>query len=104
MENLSPQALLITRGEEGMSLFLKDGGEFHLPTFALEVFDVSGAGDTVIAIFSAALACGADFLEAAALANVAAGIVVGKLGVAALAQWELKERLKEIHNVYFSKL
>ncbi len=104
MNSLSPQALLVTRGEEGMSLFLKDGGEFHLPTFALEVFDVSGAGDTVIAVFSAALACAGNFLESAALANVAAGIVVGKLGVAAPTQWELKSRLKEVHDIYFSKL
>ncbi len=104
MERLCPQALLITRGEEGMSLFLKDRGEFHLPTFALEVFDVSGAGDTVIAVFTAALACGGDFLEAAALANVAAGIVVGKFGVSTVSPWEFKERLEDIHDVYFSKL
>ncbi len=104
MNELNPQALLITRGEDGMSLFLKDKGEFHLPTFALEVFDVSGAGDTVIAVFSAALACGADFIEAASLANVAAGLSVGKLGVAAIAEWEISDRLKEIHDLYFNKL
>jgi rfaE bifunctional protein kinase chain/domain len=79
---------LITRGEEGMSLFFQ-GGSHHLPTFAREVFDVSGAGDTVIATLALALAAGAAMGEAAILANHAAGLVVGKLGTATVSRTEL---------------
>lgn len=84
------QAILITLGEEGMVLFEKDGGITKIPTAAREVYDVSGAGDTVIAVFAMALAAGASMKEAAILANQAAGIVVGKLGTATLTQDELK--------------
>src|SRR5262249_7119037 len=81
---------LITRGEEGMSLFsANDGGPHHLPTFAREVFDVTGAGDTVIATLALARAGGASMEEAAIVANHAAGIVVGKLGTATVTQSEL---------------
>jgi len=93
VQRLNPEALLLTLGEKGMKLFRKDGKSFHLPTYALEVFDVSGAGDTVIAVFSLALAAGASFEEAATIANVAAGIVVGKLGVAVTDTRELKEKI-----------
>jgi D-beta-D-heptose 7-phosphate kinase/D-beta-D-heptose 1-phosphate adenosyltransferase len=79
---------LITRGEEGMSLFSK-GQSHHLPTFAREVFDVSGAGDTVIATLSLAGAAGATMEEAAVLANHAAGLVVGKVGIATINRAEL---------------
>jgi D-beta-D-heptose 7-phosphate kinase/D-beta-D-heptose 1-phosphate adenosyltransferase len=79
---------LITRGEEGMSLFSRDGSQ-HLPTFAREVFDVSGAGDTVIATLALALAAGATMEEAAILANHAAGLVVGKVGTATVSRTEL---------------
>jgi len=79
---------LITRGEEGMSLFSKDGSH-HLPTFAREVFDVTGAGDTVIATLALALAAGAEMEEAAILANHAAGLVVGKVGTATVSRTEL---------------
>ncbi|MEK7773114.1 MAG: D-glycero-beta-D-manno-heptose-7-phosphate kinase [Deltaproteobacteria bacterium] len=82
-------ALLITRGENGMSLFEADC-ETHIPTVAKEVFDVSGAGDTVIGTLALALASGADFKEAAVLANFAAGVVVGKVGTATLTPEELK--------------
>lgn len=82
-------ALLITRGENGMSLFEADS-ETHIPTVAKEVFDVSGAGDTVIGTLALALASGADFKEAAVLANFAAGVVVGKVGTATLTPEELK--------------
>ena len=74
-------------------LFSKDKKILHLPTFALDVFDVSGAGDTVIAVFSLALGCGASYVEAATLANIAAGIVVGKFGVAVTHVEELKEKI-----------
>jgi len=92
LEHLELESLLITLGEDGMWLFEKDRNE-HIPTVAQEVFDVSGAGDTVISTFTMALACGAPKLEAAHLANFAAGIVVSKLGTAVTNRKELSERL-----------
>ena len=94
IERLGCSALLITRGENGMSLFA-DGTETHVPTLAREVYDVSGAGDTVISVFAMALAAGANFKEAAALANFAAGIVVGKLGTATVTPAELRRSAVE---------
>lgn len=79
---------LITRGEEGMSLFFP-GGSHHLPTFAREVFDVTGAGDTVIATLALAQAGGATMEESAILANHAAGLAVGKVGTATVSPVEL---------------
>jgi len=79
---------LITRGEEGMSLFFP-GGSHHLPTFAREVFDVTGAGDTVIATLALAQAGGATMEESAILANHAAGLAVGKVGTATVSPAEL---------------
>jgi len=79
---------LITRGEEGMSLFFP-GGSHHLPTFAREVFDVTGAGDTVIATLALAQAGGASMEESATLANHAAGLAVGKVGTATVNPAEL---------------
>ena len=79
---------LVTRGEEGMSLF-DEHGSHHLPTFAREVFDVTGAGDTVIATLALAYAGGATMQEAATLANHAAGIAVGKIGAATVTPAEL---------------
>jgi rfaE bifunctional protein kinase chain/domain len=87
-EELNLEALLVTRSEEGMSLFRADG-VLHEPTQAREVFDVSGAGDTVIATLAVMLACGADMAEAVRVANRAAGIVVGKLGTAVVTKEEL---------------
>ncbi|CAG0982461.1 D-beta-D-heptose 7-phosphate kinase / D-beta-D-heptose 1-phosphate adenosyltransferase [Anaerolineae bacterium] len=87
---LGCQALLITRGENGMSLF-EAASETHIPTVAKEVFDVSGAGDTVIGTLALALASGASFREAAVLANFAAGVVVGKVGTATLSPAELHD-------------
>jgi len=89
------RALLITRGEDGMSLFEKDGRTVHtpFPTLAKEVFDVTGAGDTVIGTFALCMASGASFREAAALANAAAGIVVGKVGTATVTPEELRKTL-----------
>ncbi|NQU60506.1 MAG: D-glycero-beta-D-manno-heptose-7-phosphate kinase, partial [Rhodospirillales bacterium] len=75
-------AVLVTRSADGMTVVPKSGRAVHLAAESQEVFDVSGAGDTVAAAIAAALACGATLAEAAALANVAAGIVVGKVGTA----------------------
>lgn len=85
--------LLITMGEEGMMLFDPPNEPYHTPTRAREVFDVSGAGDTVIAFVTAALAAGLTAVEAAEIANHAAGIVVGKLGTATLTPEELRTEL-----------
>jgi D-beta-D-heptose 7-phosphate kinase/D-beta-D-heptose 1-phosphate adenosyltransferase len=88
-------ALLITRSEHGMTLIPSDGEVFHLPTVAREVYDVTGAGDTVISTLAAALAAGDEEHNAVALANMAAGIVVGKLGTASVSTDELYQ---EIHK------
>ncbi|NQT00162.1 MAG: bifunctional hydroxymethylpyrimidine kinase/phosphomethylpyrimidine kinase [Candidatus Omnitrophica bacterium] len=88
------QAVLVTLGEEGMRLFEHEKKSVHIPTVAQEVFDVSGAGDTVIGVATCALASGASMLEAAHIANYAAGIVVGKVGVTVATQEELLERLE----------
>lgn len=82
-------AVLITRGEEGMSLFEKGREPFHIPTVAREVYDVTGAGDTVVGTLSLALAAGAGMREAAFLANLAAGIVVGEFGTVPVTRKEL---------------
>jgi D-beta-D-heptose 7-phosphate kinase/D-beta-D-heptose 1-phosphate adenosyltransferase len=89
------QALLVTRGEEGMSLFEKNDRIHHtlFPTQAREVFDVTGAGDTAIGVFALCMASGATFREAAFLANHAAGIVVGKVGTSTVSQAELRRVL-----------
>jgi rfaE bifunctional protein kinase chain/domain len=83
------KAMLITRGEEGMTLMENTGKVVDIPTVAKEVFDVTGAGDTVIGVFSLCVAAGASFRDAAAIANRAAGIVVGKIGTATVTQEEL---------------
>ncbi len=88
LNKLGCKALLITRGENGMSLFEGDS-DTHIPTVAREVFDVSGAGDTVIGTLALAIAAGATFKEAAVIANFAAGVVVGKVGTATLTPAEL---------------
>ncbi len=93
-KRLGLEHLLVTRGEQGMTL-AGEGGCHHLPTRAREVFDVTGAGDTVIATLAAALAAGESMEAATALANLAAGIVVGKLGTAGVTPRELEQRLAE---------
>lgn len=90
MKQYGFRAVLITRGEAGMDLFERGGRDFHIPAEAKEVFDVTGAGDTAIGIFALSLASGASFLEAAYLANKAAGVVVGKIGTATVSPAELK--------------
>jgi rfaE bifunctional protein kinase chain/domain len=92
LANLRPALLLITLGELGMLLCQPGRTPIHIPTVAREVFDVSGAGDTVIAVFTLAIAAGASPLEAAVISNHAAGIVVGKLGTATVTPKELLAR------------
>ncbi len=89
LNELHPAVLLITLGELGMLLCQRGRKPFHIPTVAQEVFDVSGAGDTVIATFTLAIAAGASPMEAAILSNHAAGIVVGKVGTATTTPEEL---------------
>lgn len=87
-------ALLVTRGEHGMSLISRQQKPLHLPTEAREVYDVTGAGDTVISVLAASLAANKSLYEATELANLGAGIVVGKLGTATVNQDELNEALQ----------
>ncbi|MET0380045.1 MAG: bifunctional D-glycero-beta-D-manno-heptose-7-phosphate kinase/D-glycero-beta-D-manno-heptose 1-phosphate adenylyltransferase HldE [Spongiibacteraceae bacterium] len=91
-------ALLITRGEHGMTLLQLDQPELHLPAQAREVFDVTGAGDTVISVLATALAAGSAMGDAVALANTAAGIVVGKLGTATVSAPELRRAVQRQHG------
>jgi D-beta-D-heptose 7-phosphate kinase/D-beta-D-heptose 1-phosphate adenosyltransferase len=93
--DLKPALLMITLGNHGMLLCQRDHKPFHIPTVAQEVFDVSGAGDTVIASFTLAIAAGASPIEAAILSNHAAGVVVGKVGTATVSPEELLESFKQ---------
>ncbi|HUS24012.1 MAG TPA: bifunctional D-glycero-beta-D-manno-heptose-7-phosphate kinase/D-glycero-beta-D-manno-heptose 1-phosphate adenylyltransferase HldE [Candidatus Binatia bacterium] len=95
---LGLEALLVTRSEHGMTLIQPGHGPLHLPTEAREVFDVTGAGDTVIATLGAALAAGHDLAHSARLANLAAGIVVGKLGTATVSVPELVRASRRGHE------
>ena len=90
------QSLLITLGEQGMLLLQSGAPPYHTPTHAQEVFDVSGAGDTAIAVFTLGLSAGATPAEAAEMANRASGIVVGKLGTATVTVAELQASLSEV--------
>ncbi len=91
------EALLVTRSSEGMSLYLRDGSITHIPTVAREVYDVTGAGDTVMATLGLGLACGLGFAESARLANVAAGIAVGKLGTSTVSPAEIIGSISHEH-------
>ena len=97
--DLELEALLVTRGEKGMSLLQPGQAPIHLPTQAQEVFDVTGAGDTVISTLAASLAAGASFSDATVLANQAAGLVVAKLGTATISQQELKASLHTVGDM-----
>lgn len=99
-EQMDLEALVMTRSEEGMSIFTRDGQHTCLPTRAREVFDVSGAGDTVMTMFGLALANGLSMREAAEAANVAAGIVVGKVGTSTVTAQEIlaEVSLREAHS------
>jgi D-beta-D-heptose 7-phosphate kinase/D-beta-D-heptose 1-phosphate adenosyltransferase len=92
-QRLGCQSVLITRGERGMSLYEADGAYWHIPTRARQVYDVTGAGDTVVGTLALALATGASMREAAILANHAAGIVVGMVGTATVSAPQLAEAL-----------
>lgn len=94
LQQLEPALLLITLGEQGMLLCQRNHRAIHIPTVAQEVFDVSGAGDTVIASFTLAIAAGASPLEAAVISNHAAGVVVGKVGTATVTPQELEASFK----------
>lgn len=93
MSELELQAILITRGEHGMTLLRPNSEELHLPARAREVFDVTGAGDTVISVLASALAAGDSLADATGIANLAAGLVVGKLGTAAISGPELRRAI-----------
>ncbi len=88
---LNCRSVLITQGKDGMTLFENNGEINHIPTFAKKVFDVTGAGDTVIGTFSLGLATGLDLKAAAVLSNFAAGIVVGEVGTSAVRAEDLKK-------------
>jgi len=92
-KRVDADAVLITRGPDGMSLFEKSGRTTHLPTVAREVFDVTGAGDTVVSVVALALAAGADYPEACYLANHAAGVVIREVGTATCPPGELRASL-----------
>ena len=96
--DLDLNALLITRSEQGMTL-ITASGYHHFPTHAQEVYDVTGAGDTVIAVLSLALSSGSDLVDAVKLANIAAGIAVSKLGTATVSIEELQNALREIKTI-----
>jgi rfaE bifunctional protein kinase chain/domain len=88
-ETLQCEAVLLTLGDEGMTLFRRSEDPLRIPSYAREVYDVTGAGDTVIAVLTLALTAGASLPEASCLANLAAGLVVGKLGTAVVTSEEL---------------
>ncbi len=102
LEKLNAEAILITRGAEGMSLFKKGEDPTHIPTFARQVFDVTGAGDAVIAVFVAAVCAGANLVEAAVISNAGAGYTVGMIGTSAVTIDVLKTELG--HSVKNGKL
>jgi D-beta-D-heptose 7-phosphate kinase/D-beta-D-heptose 1-phosphate adenosyltransferase len=92
---LEAECVVVTRGERGMSLFLKGGEHVHLPTVAREVYDVTGAGDTVVSVLATALAAGATMVEAALVANHAAGIVIREIGTASVTPEEIEGSFAE---------
>ena len=96
-EKLKLDNLLLTRSEEGMSLFIEDK-IVNIPTFGKEVYDVTGAGDTVISVFTLAAASGVSWHEAAKIANTAAGVVVGKMGTSTVTKDEILEFYKRIYE------
>ncbi|MFH1755162.1 MAG: PfkB family carbohydrate kinase, partial [Candidatus Latescibacterota bacterium] len=88
-KELALDALLITRGEEGMTLFYEDSNEFHVSATAKEVYDVTGAGDTVISVFGALLGAGVNLVDAVVIANQAAGEAVKEVGTVAVTSDEI---------------
>lgn len=101
LEQVDARAILITRGKEGMSLFEKGNSRvFHVSAMARTVYDVTGAGDTVIGVLTLALAAGGTLLDAVLLSNLAAGLAVGKLGTATITPEELKAALSDLPPSY----
>jgi len=98
LKSLKAEAVLITLGEDGMALFEKKRDCVYIPTVAQEVYDISGAGDTVIGIFTLAKVAGAKMSEAAHIANIAAGVVVGKIGIGVCTASELRSHLNQIKS------
>lgn len=98
LTRLGAQCVVITRGEEGMTLFMSGGEKRHLPTAAREVYDVTGAGDTVVGVLGVALAAGATMVEAAVMANHAAGIVIREVGTASVTTDAIRRSFKELHE------
>lgn len=98
LERLNCKNVLITRGEDGMTLFEEGGDVVNIPTVAREVFDVTGAGDTVISALTLAVASGANVRDAAFISNYAAGIVVGEVGTAVVNDTRLKEVIRSAVN------
>lgn len=94
MKRLEARSILITRGPDGMSLFQEGASPAHIPTFARAVYDVTGAGDTVIAAFVSAMSAGADLIEAAIISNTAAGITVRQVGTATVTPSQIFDELK----------
>ena len=88
--------MMVTLSEQGMVLIRADQAPLHLPATAREVYDVTGAGDTVIATLAACVGAGVDLAEAATLANHAAAVVVGKLGTATVSHTELAEAVQKV--------
>ncbi len=97
LKSLEAKSILITRGADGMSIFRSGQEPTHIPTFARKVYDVTGAGDTVIATFVSAICGGADLVEAAVVANAGAGITVAEVGTAAVTVPQLVKELE--HNI-----
>ena len=94
IKKLNLNALLVTRSEKGMSL-ITETSKVDIPTMAKEVFDITGAGDTVIATLAQAIASGLNFEDAARIANFAASVVVGKVGTASTSIEEIKQAIKK---------
>jgi D-beta-D-heptose 7-phosphate kinase/D-beta-D-heptose 1-phosphate adenosyltransferase len=93
LERLDARSVLITRGDQGMALFRPDAPPLSFPAIARDVFDVTGAGDTVVSVFALAVAAGADLPQAAAISNHAAGLVVREVGTAVCTIDELRDSL-----------
>ena len=98
MDDLDLRALLITEGEHGMTIFEHGCEPVHLSSLARNVYDVTGAGDTVIAAFTAAAAAGNSFITSARLANAAAGLVVGEIGTTTISREMLSAYLSSAEN------
>lgn len=97
-QKLGCEAVLVTRGEQGMSLCERNGKSWHIPTMARQVYDVTGAGDTVVSTLALAMSVGASIQEASILANHAAGVVVGLVGTASVTKAQLKDAIQHAHE------